>query len=123
MHPLVIAGIGLADRPDLTHAVSKVIAWGVIIGAGALLLRSSLIPLGIRLAVSTLAFFFGVGWADHVGVLQAVTGHNVDDADKLLVALGATFVLWMAFLREDRPRRSHRTLDELPDRVLTRGRR
>jgi hypothetical protein len=123
MHLLVIAGIGLADRPDLTHAVSKVIAWAVIVGAGVLLARSTLIPLGIRLAVSTLAFFFGVGWADDSGLFRLVTGHNADDANKLVVALGATFVLWLAFLREDRPRRSDRTLDELPVRMLTRGRR
>lgn len=121
MQPLVLAGLGLDSQ--LAHALSKPLAWLAILGAVYLLLRSSLVPLAFKLVVGTVAFVAALGWADHVGVLQAVTGHNVDDADKLLVALGATFVLWLAFLREERPRRSHRILEQLPVRTLTRGRR
>ncbi|MGH2688722.1 MAG: hypothetical protein ACRDKW_07935 [Actinomycetota bacterium] len=121
MAPLVLAGLGL--DPELAHTFSKPLAWLAIAGVVYLLLRSSLVPVAVKLVVGTVAFVAALGWADHVGLLQAVTGHDVDDADKLLVALGATFVLWLAFLREDRPRRSGRSVDELPVRVLTRGRR
>jgi hypothetical protein len=121
MRPLVLAGLGL--DPQLAQTLSKPLAWLAIAGVVYLLVRSSLVPLAVRLVVGTVAFVAALGWADHVGLLQAVTGHNVDNADKLLVALGATFVLWLAFLRDDRPRRSQRTLDELPVRMLTRGRR
>ena len=121
MQHVILAGLGVDAQ--LAHALSKPLAWLAIAGVVYLLLRSSLVPVALKLVVGTVAFVAALGWADHVGLLQAVTGHNVDDADKLLVALGATFVLWVAFLREDRPRRSHRTLDEPPVRVLTRGRR
>jgi hypothetical protein len=122
MKPVVLAGLGL--DPQLADTLSKPLALLAIVGAVYLLLRSSRVPVAVKLVVGTVAFVAALGWADDVGVLQAVTGHNVDDADKLLVALGATFVLWLAFLREDRPRgRSARALDELPVPVPTRGRR
>jgi hypothetical protein len=121
MQPLVLAGLGF--DPSLPHRLSKPLAWLLITGVVWLLLRSSFVPGLVKLVAAAFVFIAAIGWADHVGILQAVTGHNVDDADKLLVALGATFVLWVAFLREERPRRSDRVEDDALVRMLTRGRR
>jgi hypothetical protein len=92
----------LGLEAQLAHTLSKPIAWLAIGAAGFLLLRSSLVPAGIKLVVTVVGFMAAIGWADHAGVLRALTGHNVDDADKLLVAIVGTFALWLAFLREER---------------------
>jgi hypothetical protein len=119
LQPLDLAGLGL--DPTLAHMLATPVAWAAIAGVAYLLLRSSLVPNGVKLVVTAVGFVAAIGWVDQAGVLQVVTGHNVDDANKLVVALGATFVIWVAFLRDDTPKLPRRTEHRALARMLRRG--